>query len=100
MVKSERPYTFSICNILQIPEPVHPRLQIRELVCLQSCKWYVSRFIHRWHLCELDFTCLTKRIFLILNRLLNNIEISDPIRRPIFRMLLPYAVTGARFNVE
>ena len=24
----------------------------------------------------------------------------DPIRRPIFRMLLPYAVTGARFNVE
>lgn len=65
MVKCEKPYTFSICNILQIPE----------LVCL-------------------------KRIFLILNRLLNNIEISDPIRRPIFRMLLPYAVTGACFNVE
>ena len=65
MVKCERPYTFSICNILQIPE----------LVCRNG-------------------------FFLILNRLLNNIEISDPIRRPIFWMLLPYAVTGARFNVE
>ena len=57
MVKCERPYTFSICNILQIPE----------LVCRNG---------------------------------LNNIEISDPIRRPIFRMLLPYAVTGARFKTN
>lgn len=65
MVKCERPYTFPICNILQIPE----------LVC------------RNW-------------IFLILNRLLNNIEISDPIMETDIPDVASICSYRCAFNVE